>query len=1125
MKIVVALCERYYPETDYPKGHTGLAGMLNDMGYLLQVQGDFKGALGYFRRALAMKQRLYPAKHSSLSLSLNNLAFVLRELRDYAGALDYYQQALAMNQVLYPEKVFPNGHRDLASSLRSVGRLFQDQGDSVQAVSYFNRALAMFEKLYPESQFPRGHDDLFYTLHELGRLFQDLDDNTGAVDCFLRALAMGERLYPVKEFPRGHPDLVATLHRLGFLLGERGDYARALGYCKRELDMCQRLYPENEYPKGQPDLAMSLHNLGSLFMQQGDYTGAFDYFQRALTMRQRLYPTKDLPDGHRDLAMTLGNLGALLELQGDLAGAMVYFKQSLAMYRRLFEKSNLSGEHLHLVISLNNMGFLLQAHGDYAGALPHYQHAVKMSQRIYLEKASPTAIRGMAMPLHNLGTLLTQMGDYKGALTYLQRALAMYQQLYPKKGFPNGHPHLAMTLFSLGSLRYHEGDYAGALSYFQQAQSMRQHLYPEKDYLRGHPRLALGLYNLGYVMMDQGDYAGAFECVKQALAMQHDLTEYIATSASEAQALAFQAYLPQYCNLLLSTSRHASQLEADSYAAIWRSKAELTRILASRLSNFRVAAHLVGPGIDRTMKAKLQQLGDDLQTTATQVSYLVLAPGPLSPNQRGRLRQLTEQKEELERQLAKLLPGFAGRQALDRLGHSALLERLPGGTVFVHLLRYTYFEQDPELRGVNGARFIDSYVAYVLAAGQPVRRIELQEAEPVDLAIAAWSRDIRSGKVESTAAARLRKLVWEPIAKHFPRKTKTVFLAPDATLCTVPWAALPGNAKGTFLLEDYALALVPHGPYLLEQLSTPSEPPRDGGLFLAVGGVAYSRKPAPLVVPAEEQVRQRSPVPGDKDSVWSDLPASKKEVDHLVSLAGQRTVLIRSEQQASVPQLMVDLPWARWAHLATHGFFAAEEVRSSLGLDESLFRMQSLEQGPPPGARNLMTLSGLVLAGANLPPTSGDGPLAGARGILTADGVQRLPLQGLELAVLSACETGLGSVAGGEGVFGLQRAFHLAGAKNVIASLWRVDDNATRALMERFYEYLWRKNLPPLEALRSAQLDMMRSYSRINGRLPDRGPGKPGIGGPSDNTDLPAARGQNRPPLYWAGFVLSGTGR
>src|SRR5262249_11917820 len=125
-------------------------------------------------------------------------------------------------------------------------------------------------------------------------------------------------------------------------------------------------------------------------------------------------------------------------------------------------------------------------------------------------------------------------------------------------------------------------------------------------------------------------------------------------------------------------------------------------------------------------------------------------------------------------------------------------------------------------------------------------------------------------------------------------------------------------------------------------------------------------------------------------------------------------------------------------------------------------------------------LSGLVLAGANRPPPKDPKELERHdSGILTAEAIAALDLERMDLAVLSACETGLGEVAGGEGGFGLQRAFHVAGCKNVVASLWQVDDQATAALMGLFYHKLWRENQPPLRALREAQLYLYRHPERV----------------------------------------------
>jgi CHAT domain-containing protein len=161
--------------------------------------------------------------------------------------------------------------------------------------------------------------------------------------------------------------------------------------------------------------------------------------------------------------------------------------------------------------------------------------------------------------------------------------------------------------------------------------------------------------------------------------------------------------------------------------------------------------------------------------------------------------------------------------------------------------------------------------------------------------------------------------------------------------------------------------------------------------------------------------------------------------------------------------------------------------------------------------RNPLVLSGVVLAGANQHWSENN---VGADSILTAEEVAGLDLRDTDLVVLSACETALGRVAGGEGVFGLQRAFALSGARTVLASLWQVDDRSTEVLMTEFYWNLWHKNLGKLEALREAQLTMLR-YDPEKQAIRPRGVYSP------DGAEAPGLGD----PYYWAAFTLSGDWR
>jgi len=196
--------------------------------------------------------------------------------------------------------------------------------------------------------------------------------------------------------------------------------------------------------------------------------------------------------------------------------------------------------------------------------------------------------------------------------------------------------------------------------------------------------------------------------------------------------------------------------------------------------------------------------------------------------------------------------------------------------------------------------------------------------------------------------------------------------------------------------------------------------------------------------------------------------------------------------------------------VSTHGFFAPSELPSLWASTRGAQPAASERASPLPGQQPAMfhpgLLSGLALTGANTPPQPDRDD-----GILTAEEVASLNLSGVDLAVLSACETGLGEVAGGEGVLGLQRAFQVAGAATVVASLWKVDDQATRSLMERFCENLWTRKLGKLQALREAELWMIHEGPSRGLVIvdPEPQPGKPA----------------HADPYYWAAFELSGDWR
>ncbi len=398
--------------------------------------------------------------------------------------------------------------------------------------------------------------------------------------------------------------------------------------------------------------------------------------------------------------------------------------------------------------------------------------------------------------------------------------------------------------------------------------------------------------------------------------------------------------------------------------------------------------------------------------------------------------------------------------------------------------------------------------AFVLRAGPVLARVDLGFLAAIDASVESWRSDLSSpvergaAVVEASAAdparssgARLRELVLDPLLPHLAG-ARRITVALDGVLHAVPLDALP---MGDGLVGDsLRIAVRP----TLQEMLWPPRPAADGEL-VALGGATFNAEPEGKQV--EPDPVELEPFAGiSRGGAWQrgfpPLPHTASEALGLAELYREvfgpeagATVLLREEaSRESVERLT---PRARWLHLATHGWFAPESVRTldealltdaKLGIEIGATREEQVRGSSP------MVLCGLAFAGANREPdASGRLP-----GLLTAEELSRFDLSDCELAVLSACDTNVGVRRAGQGVASLQKALHMAGARSVITSLWRVPDEATKELMLDFYRRMWVEKKPKAQALWEAKMR------------------------------LRAARDPDGRPLYstrdWAGWVLTG---
>jgi hypothetical protein len=393
-------------------------------------------------------------------------------------------------------------------------------------------------------------------------------------------------------------------------------------------------------------------------------------------------------------------------------------------------------------------------------------------------------------------------------------------------------------------------------------------------------------------------------------------------------------------------------------------------------------------------------------------------------------------------------------------------------------------------------------------------RVELGPLEPIEAAVTTWRRSLgvdggrgssgggsgrravgaRGVEAESVSSGReLRRLVFDPLLPALG-DAQHVIVALDDVLNLIPLDVLPlegESHRGDLVGDRWRLET----RSTLSEILAPPEKPSGENLLVAFGGAAYDSEPiplsaedhAPIAVAGGAQIGSKLLRGGTWDRGFELLPSTSLEARGIASqfqsmLPEKGRAIELENQRASRDALGELAPRARWLHVATHGWFAPESIRS--WTDPVLADAESRTLIPMTNASGLvrgmspMSLCGLALAGANLPEDA----VGIAPGLITAEQISVLDLSNCELAVLSACETGLGDMRrAGQGLASLQRALQMAGARSVITSLWKVPDEATKELMLDFYRRIWVEKKPKCQALWEAKMKLRDAKDESGG--------------------------------------------
>lgn len=1016
----------------------------------------------------------YPDSLDSWADQLENLYLAQGQWRPFVtNRIDLSKQFL---QAGFPEK-------QLQILLEAEKRCLEEPGSPFLDGIYYELGLAFYSReQWAESQ---SRLQKYFDLPRQSQVYYENHANAHNLSGVVQ-MALGNPEKAIAHYlaavQTGRPFYGANHDRIAVYYNNLGNGYRRLGLLDKAADALQSALDIRQKSLGpdHPRTGSILLNLGAVLDDKGDYPAAIDIYKKALP----IFSGKDKEreaDLHINLGIAHKNLGAYDE-------AILHYQKSLGLYRALEEKPQEK-----IANALMNLGVARTRQNDFKTAITDLDEALKINLRVW----GPGHVR-VSDCYTNLGFAHSAAGNRAQSLDFHQKALEILREN------PEWELDAANTRNNISDALFHLGRLEEAKAYLDSSLEAQSRLLGVK-----HPALAYSRNSLAKIYTAKGRFREALAETTAALAANHKtfqspqdalppLEGYL-NAAYFFESLLLDADIRQKTGADPSRSRLEAQkryLLADSLLA--RLREELTS-REDKIALAQNTARLSRAAIRNELElARLSGNPDHLerafyfseQSKATVLLNAIAADKALHfaglPDSIIALEGRLQADIRFYRQQLAAGPDSA-RAALfqnelfdHQQKYNTLLAHLKTGYPFYYDLRHEKLA--PQVRAIQFALPEQTSLLSYFSSDSTLYVFLLEkhryEVKAVPLG-REWKDDLL-GFVKGIAR-RLDQVYLEKAGKIYPtlfpvrpdKNTRRLVLVPDGSLAKLPFEALlttpvdPGETPDfsslPYLLRDYEMVYAPSVSLYYQQIARQTQPPDPEKQPIGLLAVAPVFSDDNQMAESSQALAARAVEPEDQAAFSRGggyivpLPGSLKESQAIsnvfrVNKLPAATFFFGDATEAGIKNSALSA--YQYLHIATHGFIN--------------------EKYPD--------LSGLILY-----PDS----TSAEDGILTAGEVYGLKLNA-DLVVLSACETGIGKIAEGEGLLGLSRAFIYAGAKNLAVSLWKVSDTATADLMTGFYtSHLENTAAGFASSLRKAKLNMIRS-------------------------------GENAHPNLWSAFVLLG---
>jgi tetratricopeptide (TPR) repeat protein/CHAT domain-containing protein len=1025
-------------------------------GKYYEKGGQYEEAIVKYQLALNMFLGL--KMFAGVSVSLQNIGMAYQSLGQYDNAVKKFLQSLSVFRKLKDES-------GVATVLNNIGSLYKSKDQYDKALEYCLQALAIERKLKKE-------DKIATLLNEIGYIYLLRGTYDKAIKNFQEALEINRKLGREKGITTG-------LNNIGSVYKSKGQYDKALEFYQEALAIDRKLEVATY-------ISIDLNNVGSVYHSWAQYDKALEYYQKSLAIDREI-------GNEYGVATVLNNIGEVYRSWAQYDKALENYQKALAINQKLGKEYEVATVH-------NNIGMVYHAWARYDKVIEHYQQALEINQKLGRKSQS-------LVNLSNIGMVYHAWGQYDKSLEYFNKALIIARKLGDEEG-------LGAILNNIGLVYSLWEQYDNAMEYFQQALEISRKLGKENI-------IALSHMNIGAVFRAEDQYNKAAEHYLQSLVMLRKLGDESGIAT----------VLNNIGSMYTILGKHDEALEFFQRALTIARKLRMEDKIALILSNFGGVYYLqeqyvsaikyLVESIELTEKlrktavgaARRDYLASQIGTYKLLISIYLLTQEPV--------RAFEVMEQSRSRLLAERLGDnisdenvISAKSIQDEMKSSSAILSY-SNSIWTEISLVTLTQSEIHGQEISVADTLKSILKKHKTAIQTMtgnqREIKVvkkdsgqlsldmaDEKSTLEKTINFYRMLLANPSLENDKALKeiarvLYDLLIKPMEAHFQGKNELVII-PDGILGYLPFETLV-DEEGRYLVEKYVIRYAQS--MTVQQLIKNFQYKSSRKPMLALGGAVYDEinYEAEMVTNEKEldfiknktflaMMNERSMEDAYASlgiSQISNLPGTLEEIKAISRIIKDSDVLSGKEVTEGNIKSMSDsgeLAQYRVLHFATHGVTVPA----------------------------FPELSAIVLSQFKEGQNNEDG-------YLRMGEIAKLKLNA-DFVNLSACETGLGKIYGGEGVVGLTQSFLIAGAKGLSVSLWKVSDKSTAMFMVGMYQLVEQKGMSYAQAINEMKRAFIKSQVSMDTFESSRDIQVTKTG--------EAKSGKLNHPYYWAPFVYYG---